>query len=132
MDHLTQIQLVAAGEGVGGRDLYLGSPDFKSSAPTTRLYTRPRLRSKNCVTWFCVIMRLNYFIFSFQLKSDPKRFFQNRLNEQKIRMENTLQSIGSVMSRYRWEMRPTQINAYYSPQNNKIGEYEFPTHCARL
>ena len=29
------------------------------------------------------------------------------------------------MSRYRWDMRPTEINAYYSPQNNKIGENEF-------
>ena len=27
------------------------------------------------------------------------------------------------MSRYRWEMRPTEINAYYSAQSNKIGEY---------
>lgn len=54
------------------------------------------------------------------LKSDPKGFFQNRLREQRIRMENTLLSRGSVMSRYRWEMRPTEINAYYSPQSNKI------------
>ena len=61
----------------------------------------------------------------FQLKSDPKKFFQNRLKEQKIRMKNSLASRGSVMSRYRWEMRPTEINAYYSPQSNKIGEYMF-------
>jgi len=54
------------------------------------------------------------------LKSDPKKFFQNRLNEQKLRMKNTLQARGSVMSRYRWDMRPTEINAYYSPQSNKI------------
>lgn len=63
------------------------------------------------------------YIFSFQLKSDPKKFFQNRLSEQKIRMENTLAARGSVMSRYRWGMRPTEINAYYSAQSNKIGEF---------
>ena len=27
------------------------------------------------------------------------------------------------MSRYTWDMRPTEINAYYSAQSNKIGEY---------
>lgn len=27
------------------------------------------------------------------------------------------------MSRYRWGMRPTEINAYYSAQSNKIGEF---------
>lgn len=32
------------------------------------------------------------------------------------------------MSRYIWDMRPTEINAYYSAQSNKIGEYEFLLH----
>ena len=43
-------------------------------------------------------------------------------------MKNTLLTRGSVMSRYSWDMRPTEINAYYSPQSNKIGEYEFLLH----
>ena len=38
-------------------------------------------------------------------------------------MENTIVARGSVMSRYRWGMRPTEINAYYSAQSNKIGEF---------
>ena len=38
-------------------------------------------------------------------------------------MENTIVARGRVMSRYRWGMRPTEINAYYSPQSNKIGEF---------
>lgn len=51
---------------------------------------------------------------------DPKRLFQNRLVEKGIRMKNTLLFRGNPQSRFEWEMRPTEINAYYSPNGNKI------------
>ncbi|KAJ7393583.1 Endothelin-converting enzyme 2 [Desmophyllum pertusum] len=54
------------------------------------------------------------------LKADPKNIFKNRLTENKIRMKNTLLARGSPVNRYRWDMKSTEINAYYSPQSNKI------------
>jgi len=54
------------------------------------------------------------------LKLDPKKFFRNRLNEVGTRMKNTLLSRGNPVSRYQWDMRPTEANAYYSPNSNKI------------
>lgn len=54
------------------------------------------------------------------LTVDPKRLFQNRLTEKSIRMKNTLLFRGKPQSRLEWQMRPTEINAYYSPTGNKI------------
>ena len=36
-------------------------------------------------------------------------------------MKNTLLLRGKPLNRLQWDMRPTEINAYYSPNNNKIG-----------
>lgn len=54
------------------------------------------------------------------LKADPKRLFENRLKETDLRMKNTLLSRGKPMNRFQWDMRPTEINAYFSPTSNKI------------
>lgn len=35
-------------------------------------------------------------------------------------MKNTLLVRGKPLNRLQWDMRPTEINAYYSPNNNKI------------
>ena len=56
-----------------------------------------------------------------QLQVDPKNFFENRLRESGLRMKNTLLVRGKPLNRLQWDMRPTEINAYYSPNNNKIG-----------
>ena len=56
-----------------------------------------------------------------QLQVDPKNFFENRLRESGLRMKNTLLIRGKPLNRLQWDMRPTEINAYYSPNHNKIG-----------
>ena len=56
------------------------------------------------------------------MKVDPERFFENRLNEVGLRMKNTLLIRGHPINRFQWDMRPTEINAYYSPNSNKIGK----------
>lgn len=54
------------------------------------------------------------------LEANPKTFFKNRLKENKIRLKNTLASRGQPLSRFRWDMLPTESNAYYSVESNKI------------
>lgn len=54
------------------------------------------------------------------LEANPKTFFNNRLMENKIRMKNTLAARGQPPSRFRWDMLPTESNAYYSVESNKI------------
>ncbi|CAH3030835.1 unnamed protein product [Porites evermanni] len=54
------------------------------------------------------------------LQVDPKNFFENRLRESGLRMKNTLLIRGKPLNRLQWDMRPTEINAYYSPNHNKI------------
>ena len=67
---------------------------------------------------------MNAFEFFFlQLEANPKTFFNNRLMENKIRMKNTLAARGQPPSRFRWDMLPTESNAYYSVESNKIGKW---------
>ncbi|KAL9971395.1 hypothetical protein ACROYT_G023915 [Oculina patagonica] len=54
------------------------------------------------------------------LEIDPKNFFGNVLAWHKLVMESTLLSRGQPFSRSSWDMPPSAINAYYSPNFNKI------------
>ena len=64
-----------------------------------------------------------------QLQVDPKKLFENRLRESGLRMKTTLLIRGKPLNRFQWDMRPTEINAYYSPNNNKIGELTIMNCC---
>ena len=62
------------------------------------------------------------YFYMFQLDIDPKKYFENVLTWNKKEMESTLLSRGRPFSRFKWSMSPTAINAYYSPDSNKIGK----------
>jgi predicted metalloendopeptidase len=55
-----------------------------------------------------------------QLTIDPTNFFANLQRASALGSKRDLEKIGKVVDREKWGMTPPTVNAYYSPQMNRI------------
>ena len=62
------------------------------------------------------------FLFPIQLEINSTDYFGNNIRISQFHTRQELQELRLKVNRGEWEMTPPQVNAYYSPPKNEIGQ----------